>query len=200
MAKKIPNIRFKGFEGDWKEKQLKDAVSYHSTGVRACDAVNSGSYKLYDANGEIGKIDSVASTSPYVSIIKDGSGVGRVRMMSEMTNVLGTMGCITAKDDTDINFIFSHLQTKDFNNHIISGAIPHVYFRDYGEDLLYAPLFNEQQKIGEFFQQLDELIGAKEQELEKLRQMKLALLDKMFPNEEEIAPPPSALRDSQKNG
>lgn len=188
MAKKIPNIRFKGFEGEWKEKQLKDAVSYHSTGVRACDAVNSGSYKLYDANGEIGKIDSVASTSPYVSIIKDGSGVGRVRLMSEMTNVLGTMGCITAKDDADINFIFSHLQTKDFNNHIISGAIPHVYFRDYGEDLLYAPPFNEQQKIGEFFQQLDELIGAKEQELEKLRQMKQALLDKMFPKDEEIAP------------
>jgi len=48
---------------------------------------------------------------------------------------------------------------------------------------------DEQQKIGEFFQQLDELIGAKEKELEKLRQMKQALLDKMFPSNEEIAPP-----------
>ena len=41
----------------------------------------------------------------------------------------------------------------------------------------------EQQKIGEFFKQLDELIGAKEEELEKLRQIKLALLDKMFPSD-----------------
>ena len=42
---------------------------------------------------------------------------------------------------------------------------------------------DEQKKIGEFFMQLDELINAKEQELEKLRQLKLALLDGMFPGD-----------------
>lgn len=183
MSKKKPNIRFKGFEEEWEEKQLKEAVKYQSTGVRACDASDDGSYDLYDANGIIGKIDSCASDEPYVSIIKDGSGVGRVRMMPKQSNVLGTMGCITVKDENDIQFIFSHLQTKDFKNHIISGAIPHVYFRDYGEDPLSVPSFPEQQKIGEFFKQLDELIGAKEEELEKLRQIKLALLDKMFPSD-----------------
>ena len=183
MAEKKPNIRFKGFEEEWKDKQLKDVVQYHSTGIRACDASQNGRYPLYDANGEIGKIDSVAKQEPYISIIKDGSGVGRVRMMPSMTNVLGTMGCIAATEDSDINFIFSHLQTKDFGKHIISGAIPHVYFRDYGEDKLSTPFLPEQRKIGEFFKQLDELIGAKEQELEKLRQIKLALLDKMFPSD-----------------
>lgn len=49
--------------------------------------------------------------------------------------------------------------------------------------LIRFPEYAEQQKIGEFFKQLDELIGAKEQELEKLHQMKLALLDKMFPSD-----------------
>lgn len=46
------------------------------------------------------------------------------------------------------------------------------------------PEYDEQEKIGEFFRNLDELIEAKEQELEKLRQIKLALLDGMFPSDE----------------
>lgn len=44
------------------------------------------------------------------------------------------------------------------------------------------PSLGEQEQIGEFFRALDELIGAKEEELEKLRQMKAALLESMFPN------------------
>ena len=184
MANNKPDIRFNGHEEEWEEKTLKDAVNYSSTGVRACDVSEDGLYVLYDANEVIGKTSTYASEKNYVSIIKDGSGVGRVRLLPEKSNCLGTMGVITPKDSNDINFIFSHLQTKDFKKHIISGAIPHVYFRDYGEDELCIPLPEEQQKIGDLFRNLDELIEAKEQELEKLRQIKLALLDGMFPSDE----------------
>ena len=185
MVKKKPNIRFKGFEEEWQDATLSQIASYHSTGVRACDITPAGNYDLYDANEVIGKVESYASDKPYISIIKDGSGVGRVRILPAETNCLGTMGCITSKDDNSIDFIFSHLSSKDFSKHIISGAIPHVYFKDYGEDALDIPIPSEQHKIGEFFKELDELIAAKEQELEKLRQIKLALLDKMFPSDNE---------------
>lgn len=184
MAKNKPQIRFQGHEGEWKEKTLKQVVNYSSTGVRACDVSDNGLYDLYDANEVIGKTSTFASDNPYISIIKDGSGVGRVRLLPGKTNCLGTMGVITPKDSNDVNFAFSHLQTKDFKKHIISGAIPHVYFRDYGEDELCIPQPIEQKKIGEFFRNLDELIEAKELELEKLRQIKLALLDGMFPSDE----------------
>lgn len=188
MAKNKPQIRFQGHEGEWKEKTLKQVVNYSSTGVRACDVSDNGLYDLYDANEVIGKTSTFASDNPYISIIKDGSGVGRVRLLPGKTNCLGTMGVITPKDSNDVNFAFSHLQTKDFKKHIISGAIPHVYFRDYGEDELCIPQPIEQKKIGEFFRNLDELIEAKELELEKLRQIKLALLDGMFPSDESNKP------------
>lgn len=184
MKDNKPDIRFEGFEEAWEEKQLKDLVNYSSTGIRVCDSDNSGKYELYDANEVIGKINSFVSDSSFISIIKDGSGVGRVRLMPGYTSCIGTMGCLTSKDDNDINFIFSKLQTKDFSKHIISGAIPHVYFRDFGEDNTNVPKPKEQEKVGEFFRNLDELIEAKEQELEKLRHIKLALLDKMFPCDE----------------
>ena len=47
---------------------------------------------------------------------------------------------------------------------------------------MHIPSISEQWKIGLFFKELDDLIGAKEEELQKLRQLKSALLDAMFPN------------------
>ena len=43
------------------------------------------------------------------------------------------------------------------------------------------PSLEEQEKVGAFFQALDELIEANEAELQKLRQLKAALLEAMFP-------------------
>ena len=133
-ASNTSRIRFKGFIEPWEKSQLKKEVDYTSTGVRACDISSNGKYDLYDANDIIGKVNTYASDKPYISIIKDGAGVGRVRLLPESTNVLGTMGVISPKGENDINFIFSHIQNKDFKQHIISGAIPHVYFKNYGED------------------------------------------------------------------
>lgn len=64
---------------------------------------------------------------------------------------------------------------------------PQGYTRHFSllaEKTISLPLSTkEQEKIGTFFRALDELIAAREEELEKLRQMKAALLDAMFPND-----------------
>lgn len=159
-------------------------AKYTATGVKICDISDNGQYDLYDASEVIGKVNTFAYDQPYISIIKDGSGVGRVRKLPKQTNCLGTMGCIVPRIGNSVDYIFSHLGTKDFSQHIISGAIPHLYFRDYSEDTISLPSLAEQEQIGAFFQVLDELIGAKEEELEKLRQMKAALLEAMFPDNE----------------
>ena len=179
-APNTPRIRFKGFTEPWEKSQLKKEVDYTSTGVRACDISSNGKYDLYDANDIIGKVNTYASDKPYISIIKDGAGVGRVRLLPESTNVLGTMGVISPKGENDINFIFSHIQNKDFKQHIISGAIPHVYFKNYGEDEILIPLPAEQQKIGNFFREQDEVICASADNITKLKTIKQALLQKMF--------------------
>ena len=44
----------------------------------------------------------------------------------------------------------------------------------------YFPSLSEQEKIGNYFRHLDELIAAKRQEIEKLQDIKQSLLDKMF--------------------
>ena len=117
---KYPSIRFKGFSEEWKESILRQEVNYTSTGVRACDVTAAGVHDLYDANGIIGKIDSVASFAPYISIIKDGSGVGRVRMLPEGTNCIGTMGVITPKGENSIDFIFRNATNLHWVSNVLT--------------------------------------------------------------------------------
>ena len=62
-------------------------------------------------------------------------------------------------------------------------SVVHLHNDDIAELDILLPEIKEQEKIGKFFEQFDELINAKEQELEKLRQLKLALLDGMFPGD-----------------
>ncbi len=60
-------------------------------------------------------------------------------------------------------------------------------FPEFGRMEIGIPSLAEQEKIGTFFRALDELIAAREAELEKLRQMKAALLDAMFPSDAPVA-------------
>ena len=48
------------------------------------------------------------------------------------------------------------------------------------KDVIIPPSTKEQQKIGAFFSQLDDLITLHQRELEKLQSIKKALLEKMF--------------------
>ena len=52
--------------------------------------------------------------------------------------------------------------------------------RDFNELLVPVTTLEEQTKIGTFFQTLDHLITLRKTELEKLKNSKKALLDKMF--------------------
>ena len=51
---------------------------------------------------------------------------------------------------------------------------------DFLQEKFLVPSFEEQKKIGAFFNQLDNLITLHQRELEKLKSIKKALLEKMF--------------------
>lgn len=141
-----------------------------------------GVHPLYDANGIIGYTNENVQPTDYITIIKDGSGVGRVRLMQKGTSFIGTMGGIRP-EHLDVNFLYGILQNTNFEKHITGATIPHVYFRDYGEDYYKIPTLPEQSQIGTLFQQLDNQISHHRTKLQKLQQIKQAMLTKMFPQD-----------------
>mgnify|MGYP002795195483 CR=1 FL=1 len=175
----VPEIRFKGFTEAWEERKLRDICTYHSSSLSMGDAIVDGKYDFYNANQVIGVTNTNVQTCEYITIIKDGSGVGRVRLLPKNTSFIGTMGAFHCKD-SNIHFLFCCLLKTDFSKHITGATIPHIYFSNYGNDNYYVPNINEQTKIGSFFTNLDNLITLQKRELEKLNNIKKACLEKMF--------------------
>ncbi|MDD4008984.1 MAG: restriction endonuclease subunit S [Fermentimonas sp.] len=175
----VPEIRFEGFEGEWVKKRLEDFCSYHSSNLSYNSVIANGQYELYDANGVIGYSNDYFLDSDYITIIKDGSGVGRVRLLPKNTSFIGTMGAFKVKD-SDIRFLLCCLLITDFSKHVIGATIPHIYFSNYGKEEYFVPSIEEQSQIGSYFQNLDNLISLQQQKIDKLKNIKKACLDKMF--------------------
>ena len=175
----MPEVRFKGLTDVWEQRKLNEIVSYVSSHLSAKDAQENGLYDLYDANSVIGKTDVAPIPKEYISIIKDGAGVGRIRILPKNSLFIGTMGGLLA-DNSDLNFVYALLSRFSLGNESSGSTIPHIYFKDYGSNEYYVPAFEEQKTIGAYFTNLDNLITLHRQQLDKLKSIKKALLEKMF--------------------
>ena len=182
-----PRLRFKGFTEAWEQRKLNEIVSYASSSLSAKDAADDGKWNLYDANHLIGKTNLFFVRDDYITIIKDGAGVGRVRLLPKNSAFIGTMGALLPLN-SDLLFDYALLTKADLSRKFSGSTIPHIYFKDYGNETYRTPLLLEQQKIGSLFERLDSLITLHQRKYEKLKSMKAALLEKIFPSENETTP------------
>ena len=184
---RVPRIRFKGFEEDWEQRKLKYFADYKSSSLTVKDCKEEGKYDLYDANQVIGKTDKFVIDEDYITIIKDGAGVGRTRKLSKNTAFIGTMGALTV-NNSDLDFLYATLNRIDWNTKTFGSTIPHIYFKDYGEKVYGEPSIEEQKKIGLYFKNLDTLITLHQRKLEKLKTIKKSMLEIFFPQNGEKTP------------
>ena len=176
-----PRVRFKGFEGKWKEKPLHQICFKESSSI-AMDSLGmpKGEYPLFGASGYIQNIEYYQQEKPYVGIVKDGAGVGRANLYPAKSSLLGTMQYILPKSDIDVGFLGYLINKTNLSIYNTGSTIPHIYFKDYGEQSVTIPSFLEQQHIASYFQNLDSQIRLQEQRIEKLKQIKTACLYQMF--------------------
>ena len=175
----IPEIRFKEFTDVWEQRKLNEFTRYISSNLSISDSINNGKYNLYDANDIIGKVNCKNISEEFITIIKDGSGVGKVRRLPKNSCFIGTMGGILSKE-SNIDFVYCCLLNTDFTKEINGATIPHIYYSNYGNNEYYIPKCLEQVKLGELFTNIDNLITLHQRKLEKLKNIKKSMLDKMF--------------------
>ncbi|MBE5675637.1 restriction endonuclease subunit S [Staphylococcus sp. SS87] len=180
-------LRFKDENGndypDWEVTSIQDVTKYTSSKKSSnqyADKDNSKGYPVYDAVQEIGKDSNYDIEESYISILKDGAGVGRLNLRSGKSSVIGTMGYLQPYN-IDIEFLYYRMKVLDFKKYIIGSTIPHLYFKDYSKETLYIPSsIKEQAKIGRFISNLDKVIENKTLKLNCLKQFKQGLLQRMF--------------------
>ncbi|WP_429990363.1 restriction endonuclease subunit S, partial [Mycoplasmopsis bovis] len=184
----FPSIRFTEFTNAWEQKKLRNVVSYHSSVMIASDVKKYGKFDVYDPNKIVGKTDAEPFRSDYISIVKDGDA-GRIRLLPKNTMILSTMGALIAKDPFKIDFLYYMLNAiNDLARERNGSIIPHIYFKDYGQNIYNLPSTPEQSKISSLFTRLDSLITLHQRKLLSLKNLKSRLLDRMFCDEKSQFP------------
>ena len=178
-------IRFKADDGSafapWEEKKLKDISSKKSSNISANTLEeNTGNYKIYGATGHLKNIDFFTEDEAYISIVKDGAGVGRVLLCDAESSVLGTLDIIKNDKGVNLHFIYLLLTRIHFEKYVVGSTIPHIYYKDYSSEKIQVPCIEEQTKIANFLSSIDSKIEQVGKQLDESKQFKKALLQQMF--------------------
>ena len=172
---------------DWEIKKLKDICEKGSSNVNMKDLSNlGGNYPIYGASGFIQNVNFYHQEKEYIGIIKDGSGIGRTMLLPAKSSVIGTLQYILPKEGNSIHFINYALQSLDLSKYKQGAAIPHIYFRDYGETELVVPPLEEQKRIvkilDEKFAQLETIKANAQNNLQNAKDLFQSQLTKAFSN------------------
>ena len=128
---------------------------------------NFGTYPIYGAAGFIKNVDFYKSDKPYIGIVKDGAGVGRVSIHPEKSSLIGTMQYIFPNENVDINYLAEFLKSQNLGRFYTGATIPHIYFKDYKSIKLNLPSLENQRYIAKEFCKCNEIIKKHKALLEK---------------------------------
>ena len=171
--------RLPGFTFEVEETNIK-AISTYSVSTISQTTLDSYEgkrlYPVFNANSIGGYVDFYQNKCPYVSIIKDGAGIGRVRLCEAKSSTIGTMGCIHARKGISIIFLYYLLEQVDFGKYSNGSTIPHLYYKDYSCEKVRVPDLQEQTAIAQVLSTADREISLLRQDIEKEKQKKKALM------------------------
>ena len=204
--KKKPEIRFEGFTDDWEQRKLLLICDFEKgRGLSKDNIDNNGKYpcilygQLFTDYGMF--INTVYSKSNIISeeckLSEKGDiliprcdttpdGLGRASVLALDNVILGfdiNILKIKNKQKYDSGFVSVALNhhKKDLLSKVVGSTVRHLENKELRDvSIEYPNSLEEQKKVGEYFQALDHLITLHQRELEKLKNIKKTLLEKMF--------------------
>lgn len=166
---------------NWGKKKIKD-ICYKGSSNIAQNKITEciGKYPVFGASGMIQNIDFYHKDTPYIGVVKDGSGVGRVNIYPAYSSLLGTLQYITPKEGYSLQYIAYALKSLNLAQFSSGAAIPHIYFKDWGECEIHVPSLEIQETIVEELDCLSNIIDNKKKQLEELDKLAQAIFYDMF--------------------
>ena len=136
--------------------ELAELCDKGSSNLAQKDLVfDSGIYPVYGASGEITKVDFFHQGKPYLGLIKDGAGVGRVMQLPANSSVIGTIQYIFPKENIDLKYLYYLIKYLDLGKSNTGATIPHIYFKDYKKRKVKVREYSEQKHIGQILELID---------------------------------------------
>ncbi len=191
---KVPEIRFEGFTEAWEQRKLGDVFKEYSeknhTELPALTIIQGGgTVKREDSDRNL--MYDKSNLSNYKMVRKDDFIV-HLRSFEGGLEKSSSDGIISPAyhtfhgDVTDSRFYYPYFRSCEFIKHKL---VPHVYgIRDGrsididGMKTIEIPYtsIEEQRKIGDYLESIDDLITLHQQKCEELKKIKKFMLQKMF--------------------
>lgn len=218
VDKKVPEIRFKGFSGEWDKEilanlvKLENGFAFQSKyfmakptkvivltpgSVNIGGGFQAGKGQYYDEKQKV--------SSKY--LFKPGEMFITMTDLTPTAQALGFPAIIPKDENTylhnqrlgklvgfqgDLAFLYNLLRTTIKQKEVVltsSGTtVKHTSPDKFLNRICLFPKKEEQASIGNFFQKLDALINQHQQKHNKLSSIKKAMLEKMFPKKGETMP------------
>lgn len=139
-----------------------------------------GEYPIYGASGLIKTVDFYQQENPYIAVVKDGAGVGRVMKLPAKSSVIGTMQYIIPGKNVDIGYLAYAMENMNLAKYYTGATIPHIYFKDYQKEELPLPPLEEQRRIAALLDKVSDLIAKRREQMDKLDLLVKARFVEMF--------------------
>ena len=184
---KVPEIRFKGFTDDWEQRKLGDIVDFLDTQRKPLteNIREKGPYPYYGASGIVDYVAGYIFDEELVLLSEDGANITDRNypvcfLASGKYWVNNHAHVLKTKEGIDNNFICNSLECKDFSIYNTGMAMPKLNQDICKKIPVDFPIYDEQEKIGNYFRNIDYFITLHQRKLEKLQNLKKAMLEKMF--------------------
>lgn len=197
----VPAVRFKGYEGAWEQRSWKDCVDISTNMVdpTSCefnDLPHIGPGNIESFTGQLMNNIHTAAEDGVISgkfLFQPGDIIyGKIRPNLGKYVLVDFKGLasadsyvLDAKNHLNQSFLYLVIQTGDFYQYTVTmsmrSGMPKVNREQLNEYYFNAPSTDVQKKIGNLIEKVRFLITLHQRKLSKLKDIKKALLNNMFP-------------------
>ena len=218
VDKNVPEIRFKGFSGEWDKKilgelvQLENGFAFQSKyfkknpteaivltpgSVNIGGGFQAGKGQYYDAKQDVSpkyvfKPDDIFITMTDLTPTAQALGFPAIIPRDNNTYLHNQRLGKLVGFKGDLGFLYNLFRTQKKQKEVVSTSsgttVKHTSPDKFLNRFCLFPRIEEQTQIGNTFQKLDNLINQHQQKHDKLSNIKKAMLEKMFPKQGETTP------------
>jgi len=188
---KVPEVRFNGFDGEWEKKQLIGLVRKRSESAvsRGCPKVEYEDILSFEGR-LLRDVKDLFVEKRGIIFYSNDVLFGKLRpylgnwFHANFQGVAVGDWWVLKPTNIDSLFLYVMIQSERFQwatNQAAGSKMPRADWHLVSELEYFIPRTRDEQwKIGAYFRSLDSLIAARREEVGKLKDLKKALLDRMF--------------------
>ena len=191
---KAPKLRFPGFTDDWEQRKVFDIANRYDN-LRVPVAANlrvKGTTPYYGANGIQDYVLGFTHEGEFILVAEDGANDLQnypVNYVNGRIWVNNHAHVLQGKESIAHNRFLSYSISKaNIESVLVGGGRAKLNAEVMMNLDLMLPSYDEQEKIGKYFSNLDNLITLHQRKFETLKKLKKGFLQKMFPKNGESVP------------